>query len=372
MKILYSCMSRSWGGMEMITLTFVKKLHQKGFKVELLCIAESRMHIEANNLGIIIHSVKSSGYINPASILKVTGIIRKAAFDLIHMQASKDLWIIVPALKILKSKIPLFFTKQVGSFIQKKDFLHNFLYNRVNLAFAISTVIKKNLIETTALTRDKIEILFNGVDVKRFDTGKADRKKIRKEFSISDDELLIGMLARFSPGKGHEEFIGAAKKLSAKHSNLKFIIVGEASRGEDAYADSVKKLAKDTGLTNIIFSGFRGDTPDILYAMDIFVFPSHSEAFGIALIEAMAMKLPTVCSNADGVLDIALHEETSLLFENKNTEDLAEKVSIIISDPEKRKRFGENARRRVIDKFDIELITEQLIKFYRRSLNNKN
>ena len=64
--------------------------------------------------------------------------------------------------------------------------------------------------------------------------------------------------------------------------------------------------------------------------MDIFVFPSHAEAFGIALIEAMAAGLPTVSSNSEGVLDITVNGETGLLFESKNASDLFEKISELI------------------------------------------
>ena len=55
MKILVSCLSKSWGGMEMVTLTGIKQLLKRNIKVELLCIDESRLQLEANNLGIIIH-----------------------------------------------------------------------------------------------------------------------------------------------------------------------------------------------------------------------------------------------------------------------------------------------------------------------------
>lgn len=358
--------------MEMITLTFVKKLLERNIKVELLCIEESRMHIEANNLGLIIHAVKASGYIHPFTTIKISNIIKQGSFELVHTQASKDLWLLVPALKLSGSDMPLFLTKQVGSFIIKKDFLHKFLYNRVTKAFAISTVIKKNLIETTPLSEDKIELLFNAVDTVRFDPEKADRKKIRKEFNISDNELLLGMIARFSPGKGHEEFIDATEKLSVNHNNLKFIIVGEASRGEDEYANRIKKMVGDKKLNNVMFAGFRGDTPDILAAMDIFVFPSHAEAFGIALAEALSMGIPSVCSAKDGVLDIAVDGETSLLFKNKNASDLEKKIETLIADPPKRISFGKASRQRAKQLFDIDIIMDQTISFYERETMKKN
>lgn len=371
MKILYSCLSKSWGGMEMITLIFIRKLIERNYQVELLCVEESRMQIEANNLGIIIHPVKASGYFHPFTIFKIAALIKNNGYNLIHTQASKDLWLLVPALKMASSKISLFLTKQMGSFIVKKDFLHRFLYKRLTLAFAISTIIKNNLIETTPLPAEKIKLLYNAVDVKKFDPAKVDRNKIRKEFNISDEEILIGMIARFSPGKGHEEFLQSAKTLSSKYKNLKFIIVGEASRGEDEYANSIKRLAENLGTNNIIFAGFRSDTPDVLSAFDIFIFPSHAEAFGIALIEAMAMERASVCANAEGVLDIAVDGQTNLLFQNRNAEDLADKTELLIKDENKRLQMGKAARQRVIEKFEIEIIMDRTIEFYNNYISNK-
>ncbi|MEJ5261844.1 MAG: glycosyltransferase family 4 protein [Ignavibacterium sp.] len=368
MKILYSCLSKSWGGMEMITLTFVKELLKRNISVELLCLKESRIHVEACTSGIITHPIKASGYFHPLTITKVGHLIKKGKFDLIHTQASKDLWILVPALKLIQSNIPLFLTKQVGSFIVKKDFFHKYLYNRVTNAFAISRVIKNNLIETTPLDENKIELVFNGIDTNKFNPENADRKKIRKEFAIAENELLIGMLARFSPGKGHEEFLTAAKVLTERHNNLKFMIVGEASRGEDEYANSIKKLAQEFNLNNVIFTGYRSDTVDVLSSMDIFVFPSHAEAFGIALAEAHSMALPSVCSNSDGVLDIAVDGETALLFETKNADDLSAKIGHLINNPELRKQLGINARKRAVEFFDLNVIMNKTIELYKKSL----
>ena len=364
MKILYSCLSKSWGGMEMFTLTAIQQLLKKNISVELLCIAESRIHIEANNIGVIIHPIKISGYIHPFSILNLASIIRRSNYDLIHTQASKDLWLLVPALKILGTKIPLILTKQVGSFIIKKDKLHRWIYNRLSFALAISNVIKRNLLETCPLTEDKILLLHNGIDTEKFDPATVNAQKVRNEFKIKEDETLIGMIARFSPGKGHEEFLEAAKILNDKYNSLRFMIVGEASRGENNYADKIKQLSGELAINNIIFTGYRTDTPEVLAAMDIFVFPSHNEAFGIALAEAMAMGKPSVCSNADGVLDIAVEGETSFLFENKNAGALAQKIELLLKSPETMRSFSLSARKRAVNFFDLEKLTDRVIEIY--------
>jgi glycosyltransferase involved in cell wall biosynthesis len=368
MKILYSCLSKSWGGMEMFTLTAVKQLLKNNQHVELLCLNESRIHIEANNMGLMIHPVDASGYFHPLTTLKISALIRRNKYDIIHTQASKDLWLLVPALRTIRKKIPLILTKQVGSMIKKNDILHKTIYNRLTYALAISRVIEKNLLETTPLKKEKILLLHNGIDITRFDPEKGKRYKIRDEFGIKENELLIGMLARFSPGKGHEEFLYAAKELSKNYADLKFIIVGEASRGEDKYANSIKKLAIQYELRNLIFSGFRSDTQDVLSAMDIFVFPSHSEAFGIALAEAMAMGVPSVCSDSDGILDIAVNGETSWLFRNKDAGDLVLKIEKLITSPETREKFSSNSRKRAVEEFNLELLTKAVIDIYKKSI----
>lgn len=348
----------------MFTLTSIKQLIKRGIHVELLCTAESRIHIEANNLGIIIHPIKAGGYFHPFSSLRMAFIIRRHGFDLIHTQFSRDLWVLVPSLQFLRKRIPLVLTKQVGSFIVKKDFLHQRLYGYVTKAFAISSVIKKNLIDTTPLSENQIELVPNGIDIKKYNPAVTNRERIRNDYNIGEDKLLIGMVARFTPGKGHEEFIEAAAALNKEYDNLHFIIVGEASRGEDQYADKVKSQAEEFSLKNLIFTGYRSDIPDILSAMDIFVFPSHSEAFGIALIEAMAMEKPGVCSAADGVLDIAVDGKTAYLFEKQNATDLKEKLSRLIENPDTRLAFGKEARKRVIQNFDIVIITDKVCSLY--------
>lgn len=368
MKILYSCLSQSWGGMEMFTLTAVKQLLKRNINVELLCHPESRIYIEANNLGLIIHTVKASGYFHPITAVRLALLIRAGKFELIHTQASKDLWALVPALKLLRSRIPLIMTKQVGSFIVKKDFLHSFIYERLDLALAISEVIKRNLVDTCPLNAEKIKLLHNAVDTQKFSPQLGNRKKIREEFGVNENEILFGMMARFSPGKGHEEFIYAANKVASEYSNVKFLIVGEASRGEEEYADRIKHSASEN--KKIIFAGYRSDTAEVLSALEVFVFPSHAEAFGIALVEAMSMQLPTICSNSDGVLDIAIDNKTSLLFQKQNSDDLYSKMTLLIKNSDMREKLGVNGRKRAVENFDLELLTDRVIEIYNHLLKN--
>ena len=163
MKILYSCLSKSWGGMEMVTINTIKRLLDNDLTVELMCTAESRIHIEAKNFGMIIYPVKAPRYFQPFTTIRAALMIKNGKYDLIHTHASKDLWLLVPALKITRTSTPLLLTKHVGSFINKRDRMHNWLYRRVSFAIAISNVIRQNLLETTQLDEEKIILHYNGV-----------------------------------------------------------------------------------------------------------------------------------------------------------------------------------------------------------------
>lgn len=372
MKVLITCLSQSWGGLEMYSIQTTKLLIANNIEAEFLCYSNSRVHQEASKEKFPVNFCKFKNHFQLHEYYNLAKKLKEKNFDIIHCQASKDLWLLVPALMLSKLTTPLLLTKQMGSYIIKKDILHKWIYKRVNKAFAISRVIAKNLVDTTPLTPDKIELLHNSIDTGKFDPAKVDRNKVRSEFKIDANEFLIGMIARFSPGKGHEEFIMAANELSKNHGNVRFMIIGEPSKGEDNYAAEIKTLASNLDIIDkIIFTGYRKDTPEVLAAMDIFVFPSHAEAFGLALAEALSMGKPSVCSNSDGVLDIAVDNETSLLFEKKNWKDLEEKLDKLINDENLRINFSSASRKRAVEMFDTKIFTKKLMGFYNNLLTDK-
>lgn len=365
MRVLMCCLSKSWGGMEMFVLTLTQQLLRKNHECSIVCYPGSEIHIQAEKISIPIITLKAKGYFHPVEILKLASFFKRNKFDIVHSHYSKDLWTLVPALNISQTKTPVVLTKQMGSFIVKRDFLHKKLYDRVNKATAISTVIKNNLIDTCPLDESKVTIIYNAVDTKRFDPQKVDRNKIRNEFNLKDDEIVIGMSARFTGGKGHEELLRAAAELKKKFNNLKFLLVGEPSRGGNTYGKKIRDMVDELKLkVDVVFTGFRTDMPEVYSAMDIFAFPSHSEAFGIALTEAMAMERACAASNSDGILDIIEDGKNGLFFGNRNYISLKEKLEQLIVSKSERERLGKEARKTVIEKFELKKITDDFVKLY--------
>ena len=328
---------------------------------------DSRLESEAdeNNLNVMpIFEKNSSSF---SSVSKLKKIIKDYKPNVIHTHLSHDLWTIVPALKLAGSKAKLFLTKHMGSGVSKKDLAHSYLYKRVNGIFAVSEYIKRSVLETCPVKPQKVSVLHDGIIPVKFNKSLYNIPEIKKNLNIPADKIVIGIIGRITPGKGHEQFLEAAKIIKEKKlKDIFFLVVGSAGKGEEKYEDEIKEMSSRLGLNNdILFTGFRNDIPEMLSVMDILAFPSHLESFGITLLEAMAMELPVAASDNAGIVDIVIEGETGFLVPVKNPAILADALIKLIENPELRKYFGSKGRERVLQNFDMKVIVDKLIESYK-------
>jgi glycosyltransferase involved in cell wall biosynthesis len=186
---------------------------------------------------------------------------------------------------------------------------------------------------------------------------------------VSEKEILIGMMGRISYGKGYEDAVEIAGKLKDDH--VRFLFIGGHSRNEDNYGERIEKEIKRRLGKRACLVGFRDDRERYLQALDIFLFPSYAESFGLSLTEAMACGLPCAAYGKDGVLDIIEDEVDGLLAKARDIEDLYKKTSILIYDRSLRERLGKAAREKVIDKFSDERMLFGFEKIYNKALTGE-
>jgi glycosyltransferase involved in cell wall biosynthesis len=371
-KVLQSCGSRSWGGLEMQALLECEQLRRGGHEVTLLCPPESRLEAEARAAGLETLSLDLRTRSYALAIATLRRFLIRRGIEIVHTQLSQDLPALVPAAVYVSQPPPIILTKRVGSFISKKDPFHRWLYRHVSLIIAISDVIRRNVIATCPVDPDRVLTLFDGVDLERFNPETVDSHAVRRELGIEEDTIVIGVVGRFSPGKGHEEFLQAARVILSQNPRVKFLIVGEPSHGEESYGNEIRRSAAplmEKGA--VIFTGFRRDIPQVMGALDILAFPSYAEAFGDVLIEAMAMKLPVVSTNCDGVLEIVVDGETGIQVPPKDAPALADGLLTLIRDPVLRKKLGEAGRLRVEKLFDLKKRTARMDELYAQILQRR-
>lgn len=158
-----------------------------------------------------------------------------------------------------------------------------------------------------SIPKSKIKILPNTIETKRFQYCPEKRNELRKQFKY-EKKFVIGQVGRLEFVKNHEFTLKILKRLVQLVSNIELLILGSGDEQE-----RLEKLVQEWGLENYVtFLGRRDNVEDWLQLMDIFVMPSFSEAFPIALIEAEAAGLKCICSNQI-TLDAALTDDITYL-----------------------------------------------------------
>ncbi len=372
LTILQTCFSPSWGGLELQALELSAQLQRRGHAVTLSCPPGTRLAREAEAAGLRTLLLPVRGYLHPLLILRLSRELRRRSIHLIHCQHSRDVATAVPAMLLSGARRPVLLSKRVGSYLNKKDLFHRITYRYVDRILAISDVIRRNVLDTLPVSAERVLTLHDAIDTQRFSPERGDRERVRKEFGYDRKTPVVGFVGRFSPGKGHEELLRAAALLRESHPDVRYLVVGEPSRGEEGYAEEIHALARELNVNSIVrFAGFRKDIPDVMAAFDLFAFPSHAESFGIVLIEAMAMERPVVSTDCDGVLDIMVHGETGLMVPPRDAGAFAGALRELLDDSSLRARMGSSARRRVTSLFNQQLQLDRLEAIYHSVLDSR-
>jgi glycosyltransferase involved in cell wall biosynthesis len=190
----------------------------------------------------------------------------------------------------------------------------------------------------------------NGVDATRFIPRQALPKS---ELGLREEVPVIGTVCRLvEPTKGLSVLLQGVARLAAPPVSLscQLLIVGEGPALRQLH-DLGERLGI---LSQVIFAGMRRDIADVLPLFDVFVMPSLSEGFGIAIVEAMAAGRPVVASAVGGIPEVVVQGETGLLVPPGDPGALGDAIAHLVNHPEQARLMGERGRERARDLFSIE------------------
>lgn len=343
-----------------------EKLRQRGHRVLTLCPRDSKTEVDLRQRNFEPANFNVRSYFHPGTVVWLSRLLKAHQVDIIHAHYSRDLWTIAPAAK-LAGDVPIVLIKHIGTQKPKQDLFHRWIYKNVCYVIAISQVIAENVRCTHPISPEKVGVVHHGLDLTLFRNLEAGRKRVRNEFGFAETDIVVGTIGRLQEGKGHLEFLEMARRIAEQWPEARFLLVGESTYGERHRARAIYNKAKEINLGNcLVMPGFRNDVPDVLAAIDIFTFPSHAEAFGLVVIEAMAAGLPIISSNCDGVLDIITNGVTGMLVPPKDVDQLTNAVEILLKHPNKRMQYGRMARKEAERRFTIDKMVNQVEAVYRK------
>jgi len=276
--------------------------------------------------------------------------------DIIHIHGTRAG--ILARLAVIGLKYPVIYTEHLWTkdYQLRSRLSHHlqlvglwFLDMFTTLTIAVSQAVKDFLIESQITRPEKVIVIYNGTEPP---------KKKAKPFK--DEKTTIVSIGTLNAEKGMQYLIQAMIEVLKEFPEVNVVIIGQGP-----YKTELEKQAKKMKLTSKIkLTGFVKDVYDELLKADIYVQPSISESFGLAILQAMSVGLPVVATNTGGIPEVVTSNKTGILVESKNPEALADGLLELLRDHKKAIKMGDLGAEDAKIKFNLEDMIKDLETVY--------
>ena len=370
-KVLYVVENTTYGGGERGFGQLSAQLSRSHFLPHIAAHPGGILENQARERGIEFFPLNMNRKLNLKTIFKLTDLINDYKIDIVHSMGSRADFFARMAcrkmydVKIISTIAMLVEGYDVGSFRKALYKLTDCYSSKfVSQFIAVSNALKKKLILKRKIPRKKISVIYNGVELDKYNPEREDFEGLRQSLGIDDDCIVVGSIGRLVYQKGFQYFIQAADIISNKNNKIRFFIVGDGPEEKN-----LKAMVKTSTISDVfMFTGQRFDIPQILALFDIFVFPSILEGLPRVVIEAMAMAKPIVATDISGVREQLSHNHDGLIVPPKNPQALAEAITHLIDDKNKANKLGKKARSSAMLKFDLKQTVGNIERLYKNLL----
>ena len=300
--------------------------------------------------------------------------------DIVHARSRAPAWSCLFSCAITRRKFVTTFhgTYNFGNKLKK---FYNSVMVRSDLVIAGSNFIFDHIHKNYSYlitTKKKLVVIFRGINTEYYSNVSIAHEKINKffsQFNLSSETFKILLPGRLTRWKGQEMFIESLSLLKTKYNkeNFQAIILG-SHQGRNVYYKKLLSMVEKNRLSkNVIFLSYFKELPVVYYVADVIVSSSiEPEAFGRVAVEAQSMEKPILASDLGGSKETVIDGKSGFLFKNNNTNSLAEHLnSIIEMDKSKLQSIGNEGRKNVLKKFDVEKMCHSTFAEYQKLISYK-
>jgi glycosyltransferase involved in cell wall biosynthesis len=357
MRPLLIDLGRDYRGGQHQALLLLQGLRARGHNPELIAVRDSLLARRAHDAGISVTGVERRQR-RLGAVLAIRRLMHEKRVDVVHgnePHALTSAWLarahrFVPVVAARRIAHPL-----------SSNFLSLARYRVAQRIVAVSHFVEKSVI-ASGLPAHCIEVIYDGVELPQ--ALAADRDKARNRLAIPPDTLCLGNVAALVPEKGQALLIHALAELHPKFPQCILLLAGKGP--EQA---GLQDLARELQLRNAVkFAGFVPDIESVYSAIDLFVFPSHEEPLGSALLSAMAHGLPVVALARGGIPEVVEDGRNGLLVKDLDPGALAATLARLLSNPAEARQLGEAARKTVSAHFSADHMVDATFGLYERLL----
>jgi glycosyltransferase involved in cell wall biosynthesis len=362
MKILMVIDSIVKGGRERRMLELVKSLTRPGqdHSIYLVSLTNVIEYDYVHKLPIKLEIIERKSKKDLSVVFKLRKIIKTFQPDVIHCWGSMSS-VYLSMVNIL-TKNSSFINGTIAD-AQPWGFFDK-LYLRIKLTTPFSKVVLANSkagLKNYHVPAGKAICIYNGIDLGRFtNLTPIDEMECKLLGRRKGNSFIGAMVGAFEERKDYDTLIKAAIKLCIKNKNFVFLLIGEGS-----LMDSIKQQVPAPLLnTQIRFLGSRNDIESILQIVDVGLLITPCEGISNSIMEYMASGKPVIASHGGGTQELVSDGETGFLVDQKQPEQIIEKMNLLYQNPGLAKALGQNGRQRISKHFDIATMTQRYLEVY--------
>jgi lipopolysaccharide heptosyltransferase II len=362
MKILLLTPVLDSGGVETGTIDLSKSLKSLGQDVVVVSSGGSLVkELEEHNIKHIELPIHKKSLLTLLQIPRLIKIIKDEQADIVHAQSRVPAWV---AYFACKNTSAAFITSCHG-YYSKQMFSNVMGWGK--RVIVISQAIAKHMHDDFRVNKEKIRLVYRGVDLSRYHFKK-------KDIKTAKDKFVIVNIARITPIKGQSEFIKAISIVEKQVPNIEVWLVGSSDNKKRNYEIKLHRLVKDLNLKDKVkFLGKRSDIPQILSDSDLLVLSTQMpEAFGRVIIEAGACGVPVCATKIGGIVEIIEDNKDGLLFNYGDVDSMARAIVKMLGDSALRHKCANNLLGKVKNEFSLEDMSRNTLEVYKEVVSEKN
>ncbi len=341
--ILFINLYTEMGGGEVALFHLLKELDRTRFYPVMMFNRNGEFVEKVESIGVATvilpyESVMLSLLIEPRHIWRtmkasreVYAFVRQHPVQIIH--CSDVLSLLLISVTAIRFRIPVVYSV-IFTYERIRIWLLNLLaLFLIDLIVTNSHTIRNDLERKTIFLKKRMTVAYHGVDVSLFTPRRpGEENLLRRELGIDTEVMLVAMVGRFEPSKGHAIFLRAASQIAAQRENIYFVVIGGVLFQDvfpffGNYHEEIIRLWHDLKLERrLVFIPHRSDIPEVMRSLDLLVMPSVYEGFGLVVLEALASGVPVVASRSVGALEVVHDVSAVYVAEPSDPDSFAHKI----------------------------------------------
>lgn len=370
-RILYLISSISFLGAERVLTELARELDHDRFQIHIgLMIGHTdlteRFRTEIDRADVSIVKFERASRFSFRIVKKIANYIDTNEIDIVHSQGYKPDVHVALATLFTRKKCVLISACHTW----KLRTVRERFYRLINLAVlrlfngivAISPDVKQEL-ETAGIRSDKITIIDNGITLADND-GPSARVDARGRLGLDESTPVIGCVASLTEEKAHKDLIRAFRALANVRPELRLVLIGDGNEQESL----VRLVGELTLAEKVMFAGRRTDVKSLYHAFDIFALVSYAEGLPMAMLEAMAEKIPVVVSSVGAIPDVIDDGKNGLIVEPGNIESISKAILSLLDNDDMRMRMGASGYLTIVEKYSSQRMARDYERLYEGKL----